>query len=258
MSLVRIQSPRPTFAFTHIADRATVGKPHTMIAVPIRYRRQMKGMFAQKLQHAVPSFVVFGDGLDHLSHEPRLADLVLGGFEVVASVLVIGSVLRGFQQLRKQVSKDHLDEHHAHGVDWIDISLGVMLLVEAYSKYRATGHRPGPTLLLAAAMFTIGSLHGRLGAWGDRRRQLRVSADGISVPRRKFLRMTLPWAQVASIESDDRYAVITAIDGRTGRIDMQDVFHPTAVRDALMSARTFLDDARHASRASIESAATDA
>jgi hypothetical protein len=111
--------------------------------------------------------------------------------------------------------------------------------------------------VLAAAMFAIGLLHGRLAAWGDRRRQLRVSADGISVPRRKVLRMTLPWNQVASIESDDRYAVITAVDGRTGRIDMQDVFHPKAIREALMSARTFLDDARHASRASIESSTAD-
>jgi hypothetical protein len=228
-----------------------------MIAVPIRYRRQIKGMFVQKLQHVVPSVVVLGDGLDHLSHEPQFADLLLGGFEVVASVLVIGSALRAFQQLRKHISKEHLDDHHAHGVDWIDVSLSVMLTVEAYSKYHATGHVPRPTLLLAAAMLAIGLLHGRLAAWGDRRRQLRVSADGISVPRRKFLRMTLPWDQVASIESDDRYAVITAVDGRTGRIDMHDVFQPKAVRDALMSARTFLDEARHASRASIESSTAD-
>jgi hypothetical protein len=229
-----------------------------MIAIPIRYRRSQRALFAQKLQHAVPSIVVFGDGLDHLSHEPRLADLALGGFEVVASVLVMGSVLWGFRQLRHHTAKVHADDHHQHGVDWIDISLGVMLLVEAYSKYRATGHRPGPTLVLAAAMFVIGSLHGRLAAWGDRRRELRVGPDGISVPRRKIMRMTVPWDQVASIDTGDRYAVITATDGRSGRIDMQDVFHPTAVRDALMNANTFLDAARHASRASIESAATDA
>lgn len=215
-------------------------------------------MFVQKLQHAIPSIVVLGDGLEHLSQEPRLADLALGGFEVVASVLVMGSVLRGFLQMRQHTSKAHADEHHQHGVDWIDISLGVMLLVESYSKYHASGHVPRPTLVLSAAMFAIGALHGRLAAWGDRRREMRVGADGISVPRRKFQRMTLPWDQVASIESDDRWAVVTATDGRSGRIDMQDVFHPKAVRDALMQARTFLDDARHASRASIESAATDA
>ncbi len=228
-----------------------------MIAVPIRYRRSQRALFIQKLQHAVPSIVVLGDGLEHLSHEPTLADLALGGFEVVASVLVMGSVLRGFRQLRHHTSQAHADDHHQHGVDWIDISLGVMLLVEAYSKYHANGHIPRPTLLLAAMMFGIGSFHGRLAAWGDRRRELRVGADGISMSYRKFLRMTLAWDQVASIDAGDRWAVITATDGRSHRIDMQDVLHPTAVRDALMRARTFLDEAHHASRASIESAAAD-
>ena len=229
-----------------------------MIAVPIRYRRSQRALFVQKLQHAVPSIVVFSDGLDHLSHHPALADLALGGFEVVASVLVIGSVLWGFRQLRHHTAKAHADDHHHHGVDWIDISLGVMLLVEGYSKYHASGHVPRPTLLLAAVMFAVGALHGRLAAWGDRRRELRVGPDGISMSFRKFMRLTLPWDQVASIDTGGRYAVITATDGRSARIDMQDVFYPTAVRDALMNANTFLDEARHASRASIESAAADA
>jgi len=51
--------------------------------------------------------------------------------------------------------------------------------------------------------------------------------------------------------------VVTAIDGRSQRIDLADVFQPTAVRDALMTARTFLDGSRHASRASIESITAD-
>ena len=229
-----------------------------MIAVPIRYRRSQRALFVQKIQHAVGSFVVLNDGLEHLSHDPRLADFLLGGFEVVASVLVMGSVIRGFLQLRRHTSKAHVDAHHHHGVDWIDISLGVMLAVEAYSKFHASGHLPRPTMLLSAVMLTIGIVHGRLAAWGDRRRELRVGPEGISVSHRKFLRLTLPWAAVASIETDDHWAVITATDGRSQRIDLSDVFHPKAVRDALMSARTFLDEARHAASASIESAAPDA
>jgi hypothetical protein len=230
-----------------------------MIAVPIRYRRQIKAMFVQKLQHAIPSIVVLGDGLENISHEgATVLNLALGGVEIVASVLVIGSVIRGFRQLLHHTSREHLDDHHAHGVDWIDISLGGMLLVEAYSKYHATHHIPRPTLLLAAVMFGVGTMHGRLAAWGDRRRELRVGPDGISLSYRKFGRMTLRWDEVASIETDDRHAKITAIDGRSHRIDLQDVFHPKAVRDALMNARTFLDASRHAANASIESTTTTA
>ena len=146
--------------------------------------------------------------------------------------------------------------HPHHGIDWIDISLGVMLSVEAYAKYHATAHVPRPTILLAVAMLTIGMLHGRLASWGDRRRELRVDAEGITVPDKPFNRMTLTWAEVAQIDVGDRSAVIIANDGRLRRIDLTDVFQPQAIREALMQARTFLDDARHAASASIESTST--
>jgi hypothetical protein len=226
-----------------------------MIAVPIRLRNFPKAVFVQKLQHAIPSIVVLGDGLDHLAHDPHGVDLALGIFEVGAALLVMASVVHGVIQLRKHVK--HVDHVHAHGIDWIDIFIGAMLSVEAYAKYHATAHIPRPTIVLAVMMIAIGLLHGRLAAWGDRRRQLRVSGDGISMPYLKFARMTLSWAEVASIEMDDRAAVIKASDGRTKRIEFNDVMQPTAIRDALMSARIFLDDARHAANASIESASSD-
>jgi hypothetical protein len=213
-----------------------------MIAVPIRYRASEKALFIPKLQHALPSIVVLGDGMEHLSHDPHGVELALGVFEVAAAVLVMGSVVRGFRELRKHIT--HVDHAHAHGVDWMDLFIGVMLSVEAYAKYHATAHVPRPTIVLAVMMFAIGLLHGRLASFGDWRRELRVTADGISVPRRKFLRMTLSWAEVESIEMDDRSAVIKAIDGRSNRIDLSDVLQPKAVREALMRARTSLDEAR--------------
>lgn len=225
-----------------------------MIAVPIRYRRAHRGLFIQKLQHAVPSIVVLGDGIDHLSHAAGL-DWWLGAVEVGVSLLVIGSVIRGFRELRKQTAKSDHDVHAHHGVDWIEICLGAMLSVEAYAKFHATGHLPRPTMLLAFAMFTIGMLHGTIAKKGDERRQLRVSAGGVTVPGKPFNRMTLTWAEVASIEVDERWAVITATSGRKRRIDLGDVFEPQAVRDALASARTRLEEARHAVSASIESTA---
>jgi len=167
-------------------------------------------------------------------------------------------VIRGFRQLRAETAAN-VDVHHAHhGVDWIDICLGAMLSVEAYAKYHATAHIPRPTIVMAIAMFTIGILHGRLAAWGDRRRQLRVDADGISLWVRPFKQLRLAWAEVAAIEIDERAAVITAIDGRSQRIDLIDVLNPRAVREAINAARTELDASRHAASASIESTATNA
>ena len=174
-----------------------------MIAVPIRYRRAQKGLFLQKLQHAVPSIVVLGDGIDHLSHGAEGLDLWLGVAEVGVSVLVIGSVIRGFRELRKEMARSDHDVHPHHGVDWIDICLGVMLSVEAYAKYHATAHIPRPTILLAFAMLAIGVLHGKIAKKGDEHRELRVGAEGISVPGRPFSRLTLKWEEVASIDVDD-------------------------------------------------------
>ena len=225
-----------------------------MIAVPIRYRRAHRAIFVQKLQHAVPSIVVLGDGIDHLSHAAGL-DWWLGAVEVAVSLLVIGSVIRGIRELVKHTAKSDHDVHAHHGVDWIDICLSAMLGVEAYAKYHASGHIPRPTVVLALAMLAIGLGHGRLATFGDRRRELRVGANGITVPGRQFRRMTLTWAEVASIDVDDRWAVVTATNGRKQRIDLGDVFQPQAVRNALASARTRLEEARHAASASIESTA---
>lgn len=226
-----------------------------MISVPIRYRRAERGLFAQKLQHAIPSIVVLGDGLAHLSHDPAGTELALGVFEVGAALAVMASVVNGIRNLRR--ASPHADPHPHHGVDWIDIFIGIMLAVEAYAKYHATHHIPRPTILLSVTMLTIGMVHGKLAAFGDRRRQLQVSADGISLPVRPFSRLSLAWPDVASIEIDDRSATVLAIDGRKQRLDFLDLVHPHAVRDALMQARTFLDEARHAASASIESTATN-
>src|SRR4030095_6767720 len=160
MSLVRIQSPRPLL-------------PSPMIAVPVRYRSATRGLFVQKLQHAVPSIVVLGDGVDHLSHAVGL-DWWLGAVEVGVSLLVIASVIRGVRELVKHTAKSNHDVHTHHGVDWIDICLSAMLGVEAYAKYHATGHIPRPTILLALTMLSIGLAHGRLAEVLSQRPELRV------------------------------------------------------------------------------------
>jgi hypothetical protein len=231
-----------------------------MISVPVRSRRAQRGQFAQKLQHAVPAVVVLIDGIAHLSHDPHGLDLWLGIAEVAVSLLVIGSMIRGFRALRQQIAASDHAAHSHHGIDWIDISLGAMLSVEAYAKFHDTARLPRPTIVLALTMFALGLLHGRIAAWGNARRELRVDGVGIRVPGRTPLSrsLTLAWAEVASIEADDRFAVVTATDGRTRRIDLSDVLQPKAVRDAIVAARASLDEARHAADASIESTSTDA
>ena len=212
-----------------------------MIAIPLHTRRLQRGQFLQKLQHAVPSLVVLGDGVSHLQHDPQGIDLALGVAEVGVSMLVIGTVIRGFRQLRAQPAAAVHAPHSSHGVDWIDISLGAMLLVEAYAKYHANGHIARPTLLLAFAMFVIGFNHGRIAAWGSRRRELRVSDDGISVPGRFFSRTTLRWDEVAEIAIGPDKARVIPITGRDQVIDIGDALDRETVRAAMSTAKAHHD-----------------
>jgi hypothetical protein len=177
-----------------------------MISIPVRYKRAERGLFLQKLQHAIPSIVVLSDGLNHLSHNPHGAELALGVFEVGAALAVMASVIRGIRKLRQSAPKADAHQGHHRSIDWIDIFIGVMLAVEAYAKYHATAHIPRPTILLAVTMLTVGLAHGKLAAFGDRRRALRVDATGISMPSKPFQRLTLTWPEVAAIDIGERYA----------------------------------------------------
>jgi hypothetical protein len=212
-----------------------------MIAIPLHTRRVQRGQFLQKLQHAVPSVVVFGEGVSHLQHDPHGVELALGLAEVGVSLLVIGSMIRGVRQLRAKPAAAIHAPHTTHGVDWIDLSLGAMLLVEAYAKYHATGRIARPTLVLAAAMFIIGFSHGRIAAWGSRRRELRVTDDGISVPGRFFTRTTLRWEDVAEIAIGPDKARVIPVKGSDQVIEIGDALDREAVRAAMATAR-----ARHA------------
>jgi hypothetical protein len=195
--------------------------------------------FVQKLQHAFPSVILLTDGLGRLRRDPHGESLVLAIAELVVSVLVIGSLARAIRRMRSgEPPASH--EAHPHAIDWIDICLAGMLIVEAVMHRFETGHLPRPTILLAATLLALGLLHGRLAAFGDRRRALRISDEGISVPGRFFQRLTLPWPEVAVLEVEDGHARIVAHDGRERRIDLADAVNADELREALAAAQARL------------------
>ena len=107
-----------------------------------------------------------------------------------------------------------------------------------------TGTSRAPTLLLAFAMFAIGFSHGRIAAWGSRKRELRVTDEGISVPGRFFSRTTLRWEDIAEIAIGPDKARIIPYTGRDQVIDIGDALNRDAVRAALEHARIRLDNSR--------------
>lgn len=201
--------------------------------MPLVSRRRERVQLFQKIQHAVPAPVLFGDGIQRLTGHAALWSAVLGVAEVATSAIVIVMLFRAVRQQRTAPA----DAHHHHGVDWIDIVLGAMVLVEVLVHYHETGHIRRPTLLLGATMIVLGLTHGWLLRRIARRRALRVSDDGISIGQRFFRRFSVRWPEIAEIHVSAARAYVIARDGREHRFDLDDLTAAADIRRALEAAR---------------------
>ena len=201
------------------------------VAVPIRSRRRARGLLLQKLQHAVPSVVLLGDGLTRLGRGDTGAGFWLGLAEIAVSALVIGSFVRTVRGARQNAAAPHA--HGQHGPDWLDLFLAAMLVVEAVVHQHETGHLPRPTVVMAAVMVVLGLAHGRIAAAGERRRSLQVSDAGITVGGRFFTRFVASWDEIADVRIDAREAAVVTRDGRTRRFDLADISNLDEVQPVL-------------------------
>lgn len=201
--------------------------------MPLVSRRRERVQLFQKLQHAVPAPVLLSDGMNRLTDHAALWSVALGVAEVTASAVVIVAL---FQAIRRQ-RQPAAHAHHAHGIDWIDIFLGVMVLVEVLVHHHETGRIPRPTLLLGVTLIVVGLAHGWLLERASRRRALRVTDDGISVGKKFFRRFAVRWPEIAEIHVSDARGYVIARDGREHRFDFDDLQAPADVRNALHAAQ---------------------
>ena len=205
-----------------------------MISVPLRSRRRRRGLVAQKFQHVIPAFPLLFAGVETLRHEPHGMPLVLAVFEIGTSVLLLATVVREIRALRKT---DAHAGHSSHGVDWFHIFAAGVLLAEAAHHWHETHHWKRPVLLTAAFTFLLGIFHGRIQAWGEDRRSLRIDDEGLSVGRPPFGTFRAAWEDVKTIDVGERFAVIRTRGGRERRIDLSDCEQPAPVRAALAEAQ---------------------
>jgi len=205
-----------------------------VISVPLRSRKRRRGLVAQKFQHVIPAFPLLFAGIETFRREPHGLPLVLAVFEIGTSVLLLGSVVREVRSLRKA---DAHAGHSSHGVDWFHIFAAGVLLAEAAEHWHETHHWKRPTLVTAAFTFLLGIFRGRILAWGEDRRSLKIDDKGISLGRPPFGTFRAAWNEVDAIELGERYAVIRTRAGRERRIDLSDCEQPAPVRAALAEAQ---------------------
>lgn len=211
------------------------------ILVPLRSKRQRRALAVQKLNHAIPAFGLLLAGAQGISDGRHGFGFYLGVFELASAAALIVLTIR---ELRSAIVSAHAHEHH--GVDWVDIAAGFVLLAEAAEHWHVTGHISRPTLLTAVATFALGLSHGRLTRGKRRRRVLRVDEAGIAIAGRPFKarRIDAAWGDVQSIDVGDRWAVVRTRGGRERRLDLSDLDTAPEARAALIEAQRRLAAAR--------------
>jgi hypothetical protein len=220
------------------------------LVVPLRSRRQQRAVLVQKLQHAIPGFVLLMAGLETLGHGPHGTELGMAIFEIAASVLLLGSMARTLHSnrhlLRRSDSTHHPHvAHRAHrGIEWADLFAAAVLIAEGLERKMHGHHFPRPAILAAATLAVMGLMHGRLQHFAQARRSLRVTDDALFVPGRPFKvrRLHATWADLRSIEVGERWAVIRTRAGRVRKLDLADLEGESHVRSALLHARQLLTE----------------
>src|SRR5262249_9014700 len=127
-----------------------------------------------------------------------------------------------------------------HGVDWFDVFLSGMLVTEVLTHHYETGHWRRPTILMAVLMLALGLMHGKIAAWGARKRALRITSDTLSIGHRFWFLpgFSVKWADVTRVDVADAAAVVVTRDGRERRIALDEMRNPGPVADALRTAAT--------------------
>ncbi len=215
------------------------------IVVPLLSKRQRQAMTLQKLNHAVPAIGLLFAGLQAIREGHEGLGFYLGLLEIASSAALIVLFLREARSTLRPAHPAHpthpTHPTHSdhHGVDWVDVAAAFVLAAEALEHWHTTHHIQRPTVLAAISTLALGLFHGRIVRYAADRRALRVTETGLAISGRpmRARKIHATWAELASIEIGQRWAVITTHAGRVRRIDLNDVQQEPRIRAALLEAQ---------------------
>ena len=116
--------------------------PSDAIVVPLRSKRQQKALAVQKLNHAIPAFGLLFAGQQAIAQGHDGIGFYLGLFELGSAFALIALTLRELGRAMRPAHHAH-PTHHVHGIDWVDIAAGFVLVAEVLEHWHVTlGPRP--------------------------------------------------------------------------------------------------------------------
>src|SRR5262245_10820466 len=201
------------------------------VVVPLLSRRFERAQILQKATHVIPAVSLLTVGAQALKEGVRGLSLALAFVEIGTSVMLMVTIVRGLRATRRPV-------HHGdrHGVDWIDIWAAGVLFAEAAERWHLRHHLSRPTILTALLTLGLGLFHGRIAAFGRRRRAIRITTDGMHVGGKPFRPFSAKWHDIASISVIGQSAEIRTRGGRVRRVDLADLRNAEDVRAAFAKA----------------------
>ena len=205
------------------------------VTVVLRSRRRARAAAVQKLQHLLPAVILLGGGAAALMRHAEGAELWIAVVEVVSGALFVAAAARGIRGAIRPKAGEHV---HHHGIDWVDVFAAAVMFAETLEHYHRTGHVVRPNVVMIVTLLLFAVLHDRIIGFAEHRRALRISDEGLSIGGRPFRRaLRASWSAIRAIDVGDRYASIETRDGRSKRLDLQDLENAPAVRVALQAAQ---------------------
>ena len=157
-----------------------------------------------KIQHATAGFPLLLVAMGKLADEGER-------FIAIAEMAIALAVIVTFAKDLRDAFKKHAPHSK---VGWFDLAAGVLLIYEAF---HGAHHKPGymrPQFLAGVVTLAIGIFHARLHAFRNRRRYVKVDETGMELVRPFFRKLSLPWADIHSVDVAGKKAIIRRHDGR--------------------------------------------
>ena len=193
-------------------------------------RRLQAADLLTKLQHVFGGFPLLFIGLRRITSGER--DWPMAILEIAIAAVVLVTFVREVRQTLRPQEHGHSSAWHA-AVGWFDLAAGGLLIFEAFHQPHVKPGYLRPPFLSGVVTIGIGLLHGRFRSWRDRRRYLKIDADGLQCRLSPFRRFRFAWSDLKSVEVAEKTIVFQPKEGPARTMRLRSYGNSDEIREAI-------------------------